>query len=138
MKKTIILLLTALPLLLAFGGCSKEIIEENAQAEPSCRLSIITRADDAQAVPTGRIYIFNTNNKCVATLPISEGASATPAQLPAGTYSVYAVGGLDVERFSLPSQSDASPTSELELLSGKVMDDLLLKHTEQMTLSDGD
>ncbi len=145
MKHSSSFVLGAMAVLLALAGCSKDIVDEQAQdmGDP-CQLTIVTRgdatADDegAESVKTGRIYVFNQDNRCVSILSTDEDTQSAVTQLPAGSYSFYAVGGFDVERVSLPSQDAATPQSELQLLSGKVMDDLLLAHTEPMTLTAGD
>ena len=141
MKHSSSFVLGAMAVLLALAGCSKDIVDEQAQdmGDP-CQLTIVTRgdatADDegAESVKTGRIYVFNQDNRCVSILSTDEDTQSAITQLPAGTYSFYAVGGFDVERM----QDAATPQSELQLLSGKVMDDLLLAHTEPMTLTAGD
>ena len=135
----------AVAVLMALAGCSKDIVDEQPQevGDP-CLLNIVTRGadptddDGTPSVKTGRIYVFDEDNNCVSILTTDEDTQGAETQLPAGTYSFYAVGGFDVERVSLPSQDDATPQSELQLLSGKVMDDLLLAHTEPMTLTAGD
>ena len=136
-----LLLCAAAVLTTVLGSCTKDIIEEQRAA--NSLLNIVTRAGDTDddgstAVKTGRIYIFDDEERCVSVLNIDETTQDATTKLPAGTYSVYAVGGFDVDRMSLPAQADAKPDSELQLLSDKVMDDLLLQHTEAMTLNDGD
>ena len=145
MKHLNILGLGAVAVLMALAGCAKDIIDEQPQevGDP-CLLHIVTRGadgtddDGTPGVKTGRIYVFDQDNKCVRILSTDEDTQGAETQLPAGSYSFYAVGGFDVERVSLPSQDDATPQSELQLLSGKVMDDLLLAHTEPTTLIAGD
>lgn len=142
MKRQHLLIFCTAIMLLGLSSCSKDIVDEQRAA--NSLLNIVTRAGDtndddgATTVKTGRIYIFNDQLQCVSVLNIDEQTQDATTKLPAGTYSVYAVGGFDVDRMSLPTQSDAKPTSELQLLSDKVMDDLLMQHTEAMTLSDGD
>ena len=145
MKHSSSFVLGAMAVILALAGCSKDIVDEQAQdmGDP-CMLTIVTRGDaatddeGAESVKTGRIYVFDQDNRCVSILSTDEDTQSAVTQLPAGSYSFYAVGGFDVERVSLPSQDAATPQSELQLLSGKVMDDLLLAHTEPMTLTAGD
>ncbi|MBO4810385.1 MAG: FimB/Mfa2 family fimbrial subunit [Prevotella sp.] len=145
MKHLNIMGLGAVAVLMALAGCSKDIVDEQPQevGDP-CQLNIVTRGadptddDGTPSVKTGRIYVFDQDNNCVRILSTDEDTQGAETQLPAGIYSFYAVGGFDVERVSLPSQDDATPQSELQLLSGKVMDDLLLAHTEPMTLPAGD
>ena len=142
MKRQHLLIFCTAIMLLGLSSCSKDIVDEQRAA--NSLLNIVTRAGDtndddgATTVKTGRIYIFNDQLQCVSVLNIDEQTQDATTKLPAGTYSVYAVGGFDVDRMSLPTQSDAKPTSELQLLSDKVMDDLLMQHTEAMTLGDGD
>ncbi len=145
MKHSSSFVLGAMAVLLALAGCSKDIVDEQAQDMGNpCQLTIVTRGDattddeGAESVKTGRIYVFNQDNRCVSILSTDEDTQSAITQLPAGSYSFYAVGGFDVERMSLPTQDAASPQSELQLMSDKVMDDLLLAHTELMTLTADD
>ena len=109
-------------MLMALAGCSKDIVDEQPQevGDP-CLLSIVTRGadgtddDGTPGVKTGRIYVFDQDNNCVRILSTDEDTQGAETQLPAGSYSFYAVGGFDVERVSLPSQDDATPQSELQL-----------------------
>lgn len=60
-------------------------------------------------------------------LTVSDGVTNSAAQLSAGTYTVYAVGGNNMSCFTLPEQNEANAKSEIGLASGKGMDDLLMK-----------
>lgn len=131
MKKYCAYPIAAVCCILALNGCSKDVLMEfDSDGTPINELRIGTRAgDDATTVTDGRIYIFNNSGECVSVLSTDQNAEYTSAKLPAGTYSVYAVGGNDLNRFTLPDQTEATTTSWLTLEDGKVMDDLLLSNT---------
>ena len=131
MKKYCAYPIVAVCCLLVLNGCSKDVLMEfDSDGTPINELRIGTRAgDDATTVTDGRIYIFNNSGECVSVLSTDQNAEYTSAKLPAGTYSVYAVGGNDLNRFTLPNQTEATTTSWLRLEDGKVMDDLLLSNT---------
>lgn len=115
------------------SSCEKISVEDDNEmpsiVDGSAKLNIITRGgtgDEDNVVADGRIYIFNTTGKCVQLLSINEESDQTTIQLAPGSYTLYAVGGDDLSRFSLPTASEATPTSVIKLLDGKMMDDLLM------------
>lgn len=134
---------------LIFSSCEKIAIEEEDnmssiaidQEGGSAVLNITTRAgadiNDDNIIADGRIYIFNSLGKCVQLLSTNEESNQATAQLSAGFYTLYAVGGDDLSRFTLPTQKDATPSSVITLLEGKVMDDLLMA-TADVDLEDGE
>lgn len=130
-------------ILLALGACSKEVLDDSlSQAKPTSTLSVVTRSGDSNSgneggdISSGRIYIFK-DNSCVSVLTVSDGETTSAAQLAAGNYTVYAVGGVDMSRFTLPEQEDANAKSEIGLVSGLQMDDLLMVNTS-LELEDGE
>jgi len=129
--------------LIAFSSCEKvSLAEEGISSEPStgnALLTVSTRGagDSEEAVTYGRVYIFNSSGSCVQMLSTDEDNNTASALLDAGTYTLYAVGMEDLDRFNLPTQTNATPTSVIALQSGKVMDDLLMQ-TVEVTLEDGE
>ena len=129
--------------LIAFSSCEKvSLAEEGISSEPSegaALLTVSTRGtgDTEEAIAFGRVYIFNSSGSCVQMLSTDEDNNTATALLDAGTYTLYAVGMEDLDRFNLPTQTTATPTSVIALQSGKVMDDLLMK-TVEVTLEDGE
>lgn len=128
--------LTILAALCVLLSCEKSLDESDPEVtgqwpQASARLHIITRAGDEEPtynpIKQGRIYIFDSNEKCIDLLTTDESSNSPTIDLPAGTYTLYAVGGEDLSRFTLPTVSEASPTSVISCASGKIMDDLLLK-----------
>ena len=67
---------------------------------------------------------------------LSEETEST-AQIPAGQYTLYAIGGDDLTRFDLPSQEEATPTSVITRLSGKIMTDLMMA-TAYLDVAEGE
>ena len=148
--KTIQLLLAATTCVAALSGC-EAVLDSQGEECPTdeaanSQLLIKTRADgdtsadgttDA-ALQQGRIYIFNADGTCTAILSTSEEQTSASATLAAGTYSVYAVGSDDLERYELPTQQDAQPTSVIMTQTGKVIGDLLMGGATSITLQDGE
>ena len=132
--------------LLLFPSCSKEVINElDSNGQPTCKLNIITRNgtngdEEGNSSPTiseGRIYIFNGTN-CVSMLSFDESTSSiTSEKLPAGSYTVYAIGG-EISNFVFPEQNAAKPNSEITLGSGKTLDDILMASATASSLTDGE
>ena len=127
-------------------SCEKSLDESDPEIsgqsiQPSARLNILTRAGDEDPsenpIKQGRIYIFNSDEECIDLLTTDESTNSATTELPAGTYTLYAVGGEDLSRFTLPAKEAATPASVITRAEGKVMDDLLLK-SATVTLSDNE
>ena len=132
--------------LMALSSCEKQVIGEDGmeaseteEAEGgSARLSVITRAPgdpNENAVSEGRIYIMNSTGTCVEILSTDEESNQATTRLAAGQYTLYAIGGDDLSRFSLPTKSGATANSVITRLEGKVMADLLLASAALIALS---
>lgn len=153
MKKTNNLLFSALLLtcITFLTACSKTVIEEgetdNTIGNGNSTLNIVTRSgdSDAQLSYPINLYVFNSSSECIAVQTLSSSDETISFQgLSAGTYSVYAIGGAEDTRYTLPSQSEATPTSLISLQVGKTHEDLMAGHntvvighdeTNQLTLS---
>lgn len=132
MKKIIWVIL----LMMTIVSCEKELLLDNSENDGqtslvTSRLSITTRAVDdegqLQAVTQGRVYVFNAQNQCVEVLSTTAEEGVFSTELPIGTYTLYAVGADDLDRYVLPTQEEATPTSIITCAENKEMDDLLLK-----------
>lgn len=133
----------------AFSSCEKIIIQEKdekpsaitGQGYGSSKLNIFMRATSdnsgENAITEGRIYIFDSTNKCLQLLSINEGNNQATVQLSAGSYTLYAVGSNELSRFSLPTQNEATPASVITHLEGQVMGDLLMG-VANVDLEDGE
>lgn len=136
--------LCVLGVMLALTSCEKIALEdEGTMVAPSdegfgmASLTVTTRigGGDENAVNAGCIYIFNQDGDCVQILSTDDESNTI--NLPAGAYSLYAVGGEDLGRFVLPTQANATTTSVITLKSGSVMDDLLM-NSANVELEDGE
>ena len=123
-------------LMMTIVSCEKELLLDNSENDGqtslvTSRLRITTRAsnDDGQlqAVAQGRVYVFNAQDQCVEVLQTTTEEGAFSTELPIGTYSLYAVGADDLDRYVLPTQEEATPTSIITCAEGKTLGDLLLK-----------
>lgn len=129
-------------ILFAFSSCEKAVLEDEIPSEPltvgTASLTVSTRGGNTESpVTQGNIYIFNQAGNCVELLTTSETSNSATAQLPAGTYTLYAVGSCDLSRFELPTKATAQATSVITRKEGEVMEDLLLK-SANVTLEDGE
>jgi hypothetical protein len=139
------LLFLAMSASMVLASCEKEVLLEEEEVfsndtdGKSAKLTVMTRSGDAgdEAVTEGRIYIFNSSETCVQVLSTDDENTSAQAKLAAGTYTIYAVGGEDLARFTLPTLANATKSSVIGRVAGKVMDDFLWKETE-VTLVDGE
>ena len=81
-------------------------------------LKLAADANDAEISWPVSIYVFNSDNTCVETKALTTSASSADFTLPAGTYSLYAVGGMSSDSYSLPTKDSATSTTTLSLLDG--------------------
>lgn len=134
-------LLIILCTIMTLTSCEKVMLTDEGvtteEGEGTASLTISTRGINEDTMEETWIYIFNDNDKCVTKQTIDAINTTATAQLPAGTYTLYAVGGADLSRYTLPTVSNATPTSLITSTVGLEKDDLAMK-TEVMTLEDGD
>ncbi len=128
--------------MMALASCEKVVLNDETstvnEENDTASLTISTRGvGDPEIVKMVWIYIFNEADKCVAKLTTDDTNTEASTPLKAGTYTLYAVGSEDLSRYTLPIISTATPTSLINLVSGKVMEDLVMK-TGSVTLEDGD
>ncbi len=125
--------LSAASMLTVFTSCEKSVMDDEGlapgQVGNSSTLTVTTRGDGSEEDPVSqaRIYIFDQTGKCVQLLSTDEQNNTADVRMPPGTYTLCAVGGTDLNRFDLPTLSDATTTSAVTLKDGEVMDDLLHK-----------
>lgn len=145
MKKTFIHVLSALSAcaILGFSSCEKIVILDNDNlAEGTAKLTLTTRSDDSTdsedegTMPESQIYIFRQTGKCAQMLTTDGETNAVTVQLAAGTYTICAVAGDDLERFTLPTLTEATTTSVVKLQEGKVMNSFFSKQIS-VTLDEG-
>lgn len=107
-----------------FGFMLKSVTDDDddtaiTAGQGNSNLSILTRAGEGEgsvAYPVV-LYVFNSSNQCVAVKTLAdETAELTIEGLKADTYNVFAIGGADNTRYSLPTQANATPTTLITLL----------------------
>lgn len=142
-------IIVALFAIFAFSSCERILVKEDNEVDfaqtdygnRTAMLNVITRAgntsDDENIISEGRIYIFNSESKCIQMLSTDGETNQVTTQISAGSYTLYAVGGNDLSRFSLPTKEEAIPTSIIKCLDGKVMDDFLMVRSD-VELEDGE
>ena len=129
------------------SACEKAVLpeddllsEETESTIHSAKLNIVASAEDEAGEGTlneGKVFLFNGEDKCVQLLTMNEEDHRIEAQIPAGQYTLYAIGGDDLTRFDLPSQEEATPTSVITRLSGKMMTDLMMA-TAYLDVAEGE
>lgn len=120
--------------LVTLGSCSQEVINEDMTASDS-QMTIMTRGSGDPITSPVHLYVFDSN-KCVAMETLDEGSSSFTKNLPAGSYDVYALAGVDDTRYTLPSKEDATKTTVIALKAGQQLGDLMAGYSS-VTLRDG-
>lgn len=133
--------------MMAMTSCEKAIIGEGEgtmleeeEGHGQARLSVVTRAGgdaDASSIADGRIYVLNSKGVCVEMLTTGEENNQATAVLAAGSYTLYAIGGDDLSRYTLPGKGTATASSVITRQDGKVLDDLL-QAVVHVDLEDGE
>lgn len=130
----------ALCSILFFSSCEKEMLSDTSDEEVkgNSQLVITTRGGDPSSTDVAQscIYIFNAAGSCVRMLSTT-ASSATAEDMAAGTYTLYAVGGDDLTKFTLPDQENATAESVIQVATGKTMGDLLMT-SATVTLTEGE
>ena len=119
-----------------FSSCEKVVFVDDEGAsgltDGVSQLTITTRGDGGsgeESVPQTQVYVFASTGECVEILTTDGDDNTASVQLKSGTYTLCAVGGNDLGRFTLPTQSEATPASVITLKEGKVMDSFFNKQT---------
>lgn len=137
MKNQSVLFVSAICGMMTLCACSKEVLNDKWMERDS-QLTVLTRGDGDSGDPViatpVRLYVFDSEDQCVAAQ--TEEGTGTPIsmKLPAGTFAVYAIGGADDSRLVLPTQESAEKTSVISLKEGKALDDLMTAYAT-VTLS---
>lgn len=131
-------------------SCSKtvsDIDDPTASYGGNSSIDIVTRSGDQNATISYpvNVFLFNSNSTCIAVQTLAdENDNLSFDELKAGTYHVYAVGGAEESRYTLPTQEAAAATSVITLQEGKTHEDLMLANntvtigpneTNQLTLA---
>lgn len=128
MKNQSVLFVSAICGMMTLCACSKEVMNDN-RMERDSRLTVLTRGDGGNGDPViatpVRLYVFDSENQCIASQTEEETNTPISMELPEGTFAIYAIGGADDSRLLLPAQEDAEKTSVISLKEGKAFDDLM-------------
>ena len=113
------------------GACEKELVSDDIVVNDSS-LSITTRsvtAEETVCFPVA-VYVFNAESKkCVKHETLASKDTPLEISLTHGTYDVYAIGGVDEDTYSLPSEENLSETAEISLKEGREHSDLMTAHS---------
>ena len=133
--------------LMALSSCGNDDLVESSSLLPSfdsetpasseATLTVGTRGDDPASAPAnGRIYVFSSTGKCVSLLSTDTSNPTASAKLPAGTYTLCALGGSDLSPYKLPERVDATAASFITLKEGRQLNELFMA-TQSVTLEEG-
>ena len=138
MKKIALNLMLALFILMVATSCSKEVLLEEAppsSVAPDSKLIVRTVADAGNVQdPSDEskvsypvcIYVFDKKGVCCKTAEIEEGSTEVSLDLSEGDYSVYAVAGASADKYVLPAQGEAAPSSIVALNPDACHNDLMV------------
>jgi len=99
----------------------------------------MTRSGDENTTPLAgaSVYLFNSSGACASILTSDASGAYASAKLPAGSYTLYALGGDGLSSLVLPTQAEATPSSVLTLAENQSLGDLLMTQST-VTLDDGE
>ena len=144
-KKTIMkkcfVMVVAISSMMALSGCSEQvnndvITEEISWGIPKNQGVLRVQTRSATPLQEGKVYVFNNERRCVRLLTTDEGGRLASTTLAAGSYTVCAIGGEDLDAYTLPDLEGAAASSVITLAEGQTMGDLLMTSTA-VTLTAG-
>lgn len=120
-------------------SCAEEVLNETAGPASTGVLRVATRQGESDPTPVSGayVYLFDNTDACVSILQTETDGSYASAKLPAGTYTLCALGGDGLSHFELPTKGSATPTTVLTLAENQTLGDLLMKKGT-VTLDDGE
>ena len=122
--------------LVTLGSCSQEVMNEELTASER-QMTIMTRGEGEPITSPVRLYVFDSED-CVAVESLGEGVSSFTKNLPAGSYEVYALAGVDDTRYTLPSKEEATKTTAIALKDGQQLGDLMAGYSSITLSQDGE
>jgi len=102
-------------------------------------VTISTRTQDIGAAPTLpiHIYAFDSQGTCAAQQTLTTADADIVLQLPAGSYTIYALAGATDQRYQLPDASTATAEHIIMLQDGHSTHGELQAGAATITLEDG-
>ena len=139
MKRFCINAFAAVSGILCVSGCAGDVFNEPVGTDPTGELRVMTRSGDENTTPLAgaSVYLFNSSGACASILTSDASGAYASAKLPAGSYTLYALGGDGLSSLVLPTQAEATPSSVLTLAENQSLGDLLMTQST-VTLDDGE
>jgi hypothetical protein len=139
MKRFCINAFAAVSGILCVSGCAGDVFNEPVGTDPTGELRVMTRTGDENTTPLAgaSVYLFNSSGACASILTSDASGAYASAKLPAGSYTLYALGGDGLSSLVLPTQAEATPSSVLTLAENQSLGDLLMTQST-VTLDDGE
>lgn len=118
---------------LSLVSCEKYSEDESeSNQEANSTLVVRTRAaaengdgEEAKISYPVNVYVFNSNDKCVAVSTLADETTQMELKLAEGNYSVYAIAGADESGYELPTKDNATKETVISLKDGKNHVDLM-------------
>ena len=112
---------------------TEEIVIPKGQSQLALQLA--TEANDAEISWPVSIYVFNSDNTCTDTKTLTSSTASANFILPADTYSLYAVGGMNSDNYTIPTKDNATSTSTISLMNGvNEHTDIMMAQKSDITL----
>ena len=112
---------------------TEEIVIPKGQSQLA--LNLETEANDAEISWPVSIYVFNSDNTCTDTKTLTSSTASANFILPADTYSLYAVGGMNSDNYTIPTKDNATSTSTISLMNGvNEHTDIMMAQKSDITL----
>ncbi len=112
---------------------TEEIVIPKGQSQLA--LNLETEANEAEISWPVSIYVFNSDNTCTDTKTLTSSTASASFILPADTYSLYAVGGMNSDNYTIPTKDDATSTSTISLMNGvNEHTDIMMAQKSDITL----
>ena len=139
MKRFCINAFAAVSGILCVSGCAGDVFNEPVGSDPTGELRVMTRSGDENTTPLAgaSVYLFNSSGACASILTSDASGAYASAKLPAGSYTLYALGGDGLSSLVLPTQAEATPSSVLTLAENQSLGDLLMTQST-VALDDGE
>ncbi len=98
------------------AATTEDIVIPKGQSHLALKLA--TDNNNAEISWPVSIYVFNSDNTCTDTKTLTSSTTSTDFILPADTYTLYAVGGMNSDSYNLPTKDNVKSTYTLSLQNG--------------------
>lgn len=130
--------------LMALSSCGNDDLVESSPVSsvnpesPGSTLTVGTRGgDDPATAPANcRVYVISSTGNCVSLFTTDASNPTGTVKLPAGTYTICALGASDLSPYTLPERVDATAATLITLKEGEQLNELFMT-SQSVTLEEG-